>query len=126
MNGVTAPVSRSTVTIRELLLGPAPPSVCWLESVANRVPPRSPFSNVSPMAGPSGWNVLPPPLGLPIGPPTRLPLLSKIRRSDVNGLVGDDRPPYPGPSLRLHLLGRPEPDSCTTTLKCWRSPTNAT
>ena len=76
MKELTAPVSRLTVTTRELLLGPAPPSVCWLESVENRVPPSAPFSKVRPMAGPSGWNVLPPALGLPIGPLTRLPLLS--------------------------------------------------
>jgi len=44
------------VTIREVSLEAAqqPPSVCWLESVANSLPPLNPCSNASPMAGPSG------------------------------------------------------------------------
>jgi len=44
MNGVTRPLSGSTVTILELLFGPLLACVAWFESVANSRPPPKPFS----------------------------------------------------------------------------------
>src|SRR5215469_4832934 len=125
MNGVTAPVIRFTVTIRELLFCP-PPWVDWLESVAKSRPPERPLTKAMSIAGPAGWNPPPPDVGLPNGPRISVPLRLKTKISGVKGLVELKVPPTMGLSCSLHRLPpKPCPDSRTNTWKFCESPRNA-
>src|SRR5882762_728164 len=117
--GVTDPADTFTLTIRDVLFPPplTAPRTPWLESLANSLPPARSRSKESPIAGPSAWKPPPPAVGLPIGPPVLLPLLSKTRMPGVNGFAALNLPiPIAfsaSVSLLLHLPGSPVPDSST-------------
>src|SRR6516225_2387726 len=76
------------------------------------------------IAGPEGWN--PPPLdvGLPKGPRISFPFWLNTRMSGVKGLFISNTPPGHNVSS-LQMLGRPCPDSRTSTWKLLALPRKA-
>src|SRR5262249_13370976 len=126
MNGETEPLDAFMVMMREVLLPwPGAPRTPWLESVTNNRPPLRPFSNASPIAGPSGGNPPPVAVGLPNDAAILLPCLSSTITSGVNGLFAANLPTPGTVALLLQAPGKPVPDSSTYTLKLCSSPTNA-
>src|SRR6516225_9773114 len=76
------------------------------------------------IAGPEGWNPPPVDVGLPRGPRIFVPFRLKTRMSGVKGLFISNTPPGHNVSS-LQTLGRPWPDSRTSTWKLLASPRKA-
>ena len=95
-----------------------------MESVAKSGPPEVPLTKAMSIAGPEGWNPPPVDVGLPKGPRIFVPFWLNTRMSGVNGLFISNTPPGHSVSS-LQTLGRPWPDSRTSTWKLLELPRKA-
>ena len=95
-----------------------------MESVAKSGPPEVPLTKAMSIAGPEGWNPPPVDVGLPKGPRIFVPFWLNTRMSGVKGLFISNTPPGHSVSS-LQTLGRPWPDSRTSTWKLLELPRKA-